>query len=183
MSTKQKVGLFKRAWRFIPSIIYGARKVHDAMTAEQRAATLHYLRNPGEWRGAIETAWDTTKVNALEVGGSLKILARIAAGRKVSRSDRKAAADGLGLIGTVVPPLRVFMVPGSHMLLGVAAFVLPWKLIPDKWIPIKSLRSEEPIFEGMPLGEDGLPEMPQEKKRRLRLFRRSQRKAIEMLED
>jgi hypothetical protein len=33
------------------------------------------------------------------------------------------------------------MIPGSHVLLGIMARVTPWRLIPDDWIPIDSLRT------------------------------------------
>ena len=40
-----------------------------------------------------------------------------------------------------MPPLRVFMIPGSHVLLGIMARVTPWRLIPDDWIPLEALRT------------------------------------------
>ena len=40
----------------------------------------------------------------------------------------------------VVPPLRVFMIPGSQVLLGIMARVTPWRLVPDDWVPISALK-------------------------------------------
>ncbi|MGY8703568.1 MAG: hypothetical protein ACKVGY_04465, partial [Candidatus Poseidoniales archaeon] len=53
-------------------------------------------------------------------------------------------------LSIIVPPLRVFMIPGSHILLGILANVTPWRLIPDEWIPINALKK---IREGKPKKE------------------------------
>jgi hypothetical protein len=53
---------------------------------------------------------------------------------------RKEAQRDLATLSIIVPPLRVFMIPGSHILLGILANVTPWNLIPDEWIPIKALK-------------------------------------------
>ena len=56
------------------------------------------------------------------------------------------ARNDLAALSIVVPPLRVFMIPGSQVLLGIMARVTPWKMIPDDWIPIKAMKTtrEEP---------------------------------------
>ena len=50
------------------------------------------------------------------------------------------ARNDLAALSIVVPPLRVFMIPGSQILLGIMARVTPWKMIPDDWIPINALK-------------------------------------------
>jgi hypothetical protein len=58
----------------------------------------------------------------------------------VSRKERIQARDDLAALSLVVPPLRVFMIPGSQILLGIMARVTPWRMIPDDWIPVNALK-------------------------------------------
>ena len=104
-------------------------------------------KGPGEKRGAFEEAM-----------------------KKIVDAERKQAANQLGLIGTVVIPLRVFMIPGSEILLGIVAFVIPWRLVPDKWIPFKSLREnpEELVAE--------------QKRKRMKLFRKDRQRVVDKLD-
>ncbi len=62
-------------------------------------------------------------------------------GRKVSKREKVDARKDLAALSVIVPPLRVFMIPGSQVLLGIMARVTPWRLIPDDWIPIGALKT------------------------------------------
>ena len=104
-------------------------------------------KEPGKWGESIEKAWDTSKIGAEHFKQTSATLSRILLGRRVSRKDRIQARDDLAALSLVVPPLRVFMIPGSQVLLGIMARVTPWRLIPDDWVPItalKRVREEEP---------------------------------------
>ena len=104
-------------------------------------------KEPGKWGESIEKAWDTSKIGAEHFKQTSATLSRILLGRRVSRKDRIQARDDLAALSLVVPPLRVFMIPGSQVLLGIMARVTPWRLIPDDWVPIdalKKVRKEEP---------------------------------------
>jgi hypothetical protein len=74
-------------------------------------------------------------------------LANLLIGRKISKNDKLKAKEDLAKLSIIVPPLRIFMIPGSHILLGILANVTPWRLIPDEWIPINALKK---IREGVP---------------------------------
>ncbi len=103
-------------------------------------------KEPGKWGDSIEKAWDTSKIGAEHFKQTSATLSRILIGRRVSRKDRIQARDDLAALSIVVPPLRVFMIPGSQVLLGIMARVTPWRLIPDDWVPIgalKKVREEE----------------------------------------
>ena len=104
-------------------------------------------KEPSKWGESIEKAWDTSKIGAEHFKHTSATLSRILLGRRVSRKDRIQARDDLAALSPVVPPLRVFMIPGSQVLLGIMARVTPWGFVPDDWIPIASLkrvREEEP---------------------------------------
>ena len=104
-------------------------------------------KEPVKWGESIEKAWDTSKIGAEHFKQTSATLSRILLGRRVSRKDRIQARDDLAALSLVVPPLRVFMIPGSQVLLGIMARVTPWRLIPDDWVPIdalKKVRKEEP---------------------------------------
>jgi len=103
-------------------------------------------KEPVKWGESIEKAWDTSKIGAEHFKQTSATLSRILLGRRVSRKDRIQARDDLAALSLVVPPLRVFMIPGSQVLLGIMARVTPWRLIPDDWVPIdalKKVRKEE----------------------------------------
>ncbi|RZD52602.1 MAG: hypothetical protein CXT64_04360 [Methanobacteriota archaeon] len=126
---------FKSIFRWIPLLLGGAAAVIRRLPEKSRKEIT------GDWGAGIEKAWDTTKIGAEEFGETSAILAQIVLGRKVSRANKKKAKNSLADLSLVVPPLRVFMIPGSQILLGLVAFVTPWRLIPDEWIPIDALRS------------------------------------------
>ncbi len=65
----------------------------------------------------------------------------------MSKNERKQAREDLAAMSLIVPPLRVFMIPGSQVLLGIMARVTPWRFVPDDWIPVnalKKVRDEKP---------------------------------------
>ena len=97
-------------------------------------------KEPRKWGESIERAWDSTKIGADHFKETSGILANILIGRRVSRKDRLQAREDLASLSIIVPPLRVFMIPGSQVLLGIMARVTPWRLIPDEWIPINALK-------------------------------------------
>jgi hypothetical protein len=132
---------FKSIFRWIPLLLGGAAAVIRRLPEKSRKEITEVAKNPRDWGAGIEKAWDTTKIGAEEFGETSAILAQIVLGRKVSRADKKKAKNSLADLSLVVPPLRVFMIPGSQILLGLVAFVTPWRLIPDEWIPIDALRS------------------------------------------
>ena len=103
-------------------------------------------KEPGKWGQAIEKSWDKSKIGADHFKDTAGTLANILIGRKVSKKKKIDARNDLAALSIVVPPLRVFMIPGSQVLLGIMARVTPWKMIPDDWIPIKAMKTtrEEP---------------------------------------
>ncbi len=103
----------------------GAAAVIRRLPDKSRKEITEVAKNPRDWGAGIEKAWDTTKIGAEEFGETSAILAQIVLGRKVSRADKKKAKNSLADLSLVVPPLRVFMIPGSQILLGLVAFVTP----------------------------------------------------------
>ena len=97
-------------------------------------------KNPSKWGNSIEKAWDISKITAEHFKNTSETLANIVIGKKISKKRRKEAQNDLATLSVLIPPLRVFMIPGSHILLGILAKVTPWRLIPDDWIPIKALK-------------------------------------------
>jgi len=97
-------------------------------------------KEPSKWGESIEKAWDTSKIGAEHFKQTSATLSSILIGRRVSRKDRIQARDDLAALSLVVPPLRVFMIPGSQVLLGIMARVTPWRLVPDDWVPISALK-------------------------------------------
>ena len=94
----------------------------------------------------MEKACDASRIGAEHFQKTSGTLANILIGRRVSRKERIQARDDLAALSLVVPPLRVFMIPGSQILLGIMARVTPWRLVPDAWIPLnalKKIREEE----------------------------------------
>ena len=105
-------------------------------------------KEPSKWGDSIEKAWDTSKIGAEHFKQTSATLSSILIGRRVSRKDRIQARDDLAALSLVVPPLRVFMIPGSQVLLGIMARVTPWRFVPDDWVPVsalKKVREEESI--------------------------------------
>ena len=97
-------------------------------------------KEPVKWGESIEKAWDTSKIGAEHFKQTSATLSRILIGRRVSRKDRIQARDDLAALSLVVPPLRVFMIPGSQVLLGIMARVTPWRFVPDDWVPVSALK-------------------------------------------
>jgi len=97
-------------------------------------------KEPSKWGDSIEKAWDTSKIGAEHFKQTSATLSSILIGRRVSRKDRIQARDDLAALSLVVPPLRVFMIPGSQVLLGIMARVTPWRFVPDDWVPISALK-------------------------------------------
>jgi hypothetical protein len=109
-------------------------------------------------------------VEAVEGKDAFGTLGKIVIGKKTDRKERKNAVDQLGLLGMVVPPLRIFLLPGSEILLGIVAFAIPWRYVPKKWIPFKALR------------ENPEEEVKKQKKKRLKLFRKDRQNIIDKLD-
>ena len=97
-------------------------------------------KEPSKWGDSIEKAWDTSKIGAEHFKQTSATLSSILIGRRVSRKDRIQARDDLAALSLVVPPLRVFMIPGSQVLLGIMARVTPWRFVPDDWVPVSALK-------------------------------------------
>ncbi len=167
----KKRGRIRRMLSALPWAAKGAYTVAKKLPKEQRQEIIEVARDPEAWGDAVGKAWDVTKVEAVEAKEAFGTLGMIVLGRKTSKDERRQAADQLGLVGMVVPPLRVFMIPGSQILLGVVAFVIPWRLVPDRWIPFKSLK------------DDPEAEVKQQKQKRFKLFRRNRQKVIDTLDD
>ncbi len=105
-------------------------------------------KEPRKWAQAIENSWDTSKIGAGNFKETSETLSNLLLGRRVSKGERKRARENLATLSIIVPPLRVFMIPGSHVLLGIMARVTPWRLVPDDWIPIDALRTIRKIDNG-----------------------------------
>lgn len=97
-------------------------------------------KEPSKWGESIEKAWDTSKIGAEHFKRTSTTLSSILIGRRVSRTEKIQAREDLAALSLVVPPLRVFMIPGSQVLLGIMARVTPWRLVPDDWVPINALK-------------------------------------------
>lgn len=166
----KKRGKIRRVVAFVPWAARGTYKVAKKLPKEKRQELIAVARDPDAWGEAIAKGWDAAKVEAIDAKDGFATLGKIALGRKTNKSERKKAAEQLGMVGMVVTPLRVFLLPGSEILLSVVAFVLPWRLVPDKWIPFKSLR-ENP--------ED---EIQTQKKKQFKFFRRNRQRIIDKLD-
>ena len=165
----KKRGKLRRAIAVGSFATHSARRLSKGLSKEQRESMLAVARDPDAWGEAISKGWDVTKVEALEAGDAFVTLSRISLGRKTTKEERRIAVEKLALVGTVVIPLRIFMLPGSEMLLGLAAAVMPWRLVPDRWIPFEALRNEP---------ESALPE-----KKQHRLLRRHRQHVVDALEE
>lgn len=133
--------------RWIPWVATGASAAYSRLPDSSQHDIKEVAKEPSVWGESIEKAWDSSKITAEHFRLTSAILAKIFVGRRVSRSERIKAREDLAALSIVVPPLRVFMIPGSQVLLGIMARVTPWRLVPDEWIPInalKKVRNEEP---------------------------------------
>ena len=145
MGRFRKFAGFKVRW--LPWVATGTAAAYRKLPDKSQNEIKEVAKEPGKWGESIEKAWDTSKIGAEHFKQTSATLSRILLGRRVSRKDRIQARDDLAALSLVVPPLRVFMIPGSQVLLGIMARVTPWRLIPDDWVPItalKRVREEEP---------------------------------------
>ena len=133
--------------RWLPWVATGTAAAYRNLPDKSQNEIKEVAKEPVKWGESIEKAWDTSKIGAEHFKQTSATLSRILLGRRVSRKDRIQARDDLAALSLVVPPLRVFMIPGSQVLLGIMARVTPWRLIPGDWVPIdalKKVRKEEP---------------------------------------
>ena len=133
--------------RWLPWVATGTAAAYRNLPDKSQNEIKEVAKEPVKWGESIEKAWDTSKIGAEHFKQTSATLSRILLGRRVSRKDRIQARDDLAALSLVVPPLRVFMIPGSQVLLGIMARVTPWRLIPDDWVPsdaLKKVRKEEP---------------------------------------
>ena len=111
------------------------------LNSEQRKQLIEVATDPHNWKKQIHDTWDWTKIEATETKDAFVILAKIGLGREISGKELKECASQLGEIGLLIPPLRLFSLPGSHHLLGIAAKITPWHLIPEISFPKPDLLS------------------------------------------
>ena len=131
---------FRFVARWLPWISSGAASTYRKLPENSKSDIKEIAKDPDRWKKSIEKAWDSSKIGADQFKETSRILSDILIGRKVSKKDRISARDNLAKLSIIVPPLRVFMIPGSQVLLGIMARVTPWRLIPDDWIPVDSLK-------------------------------------------
>ena len=130
----------KFLFRWLPWVVTGAASTYRSLPEESKEEIKVVAKEPRKWGESIESTWDSTKIGAEHFKETSGILANILIGRRVSRKERLQARDDLASLSIIVPPLRVFMIPGSQILLGIMARVTPWRLIPGEWIPINALK-------------------------------------------
>ena len=148
----------------------GARRVKSLTTKEQRAEIARVAKDPEEWGRSLNEGWDLVKDESIDVKDAMLTLYKIQLGRRTTRQERRKTVSKLASIGVFVPPLRVFSIPGAEMILGVAAFVMPFQIIPDKILP-KALRSNSE--------ED----TPQPSKRRLKWFQKERTAVLDSVNE
>ncbi|HJL55417.1 MAG: hypothetical protein QGF28_00565 [Candidatus Thalassarchaeaceae archaeon] len=127
--------------RWLPWIATGAAATFRKLPEQSQTEIREVAKEPGKWGQSIEKAWDTSRIGADNFKETAGILANLLLGRRIDKEERKLARENLAAMSLIVPPLRVFMIPGSHVLLGIMARATPWRLIPDDWIPIDALRT------------------------------------------
>jgi hypothetical protein len=126
--------------RWLPWVATGAAAAYRRLPDNSQEDIKEVAKEPGKWGQAIEKAWDSSKIGAEHFKDTAGTLANILIGRKVSKKKKIDARKDLAALSVVVPPLRVFMIPGSQILLGIMARVTPWRMIPDDWIPINAMK-------------------------------------------
>lgn len=126
--------------RWLPWVVTGTAAAYRRLPDKSQNEIKEVAKEPGKWGESIEKTWDSSKIGAEHFKQTSAILSSILIGRRVSRKERIQARDDLAALSLVVPPLRVFMIPGSQVLLGIMARVTPWRLIPDDWVPINALK-------------------------------------------
>mgnify|MGYP006080336055 CR=1 FL=1 len=134
------VNSLKFSLRLIPLLISGTYTTYRKLPDKSKKELFDVAKNPNDWGNSIEKAWDVSKITADNFKDTSFTLASIVLGRRISKERRINARNDLVSLSTIVPPLRVFMIPGSHILLGILARVTPWRFIPDEWIPINDLK-------------------------------------------
>ena len=147
--------------------VRGAKKAKGAMSSEQAEAARSMVKDPESWGDSLSTGWDKVKHESIDLKDSFLTLYKIQIGRRTTKIERKNTVDKLALAGTILPPLRIFSLPGAEMFLGVAAFVMPFRVIPDSMLP-KVLRSHDYV--------------PKPSKKRLRWFRKEKETLEEIIE-
>ncbi|MCH1591362.1 MAG: hypothetical protein L7R66_00035 [Candidatus Thalassarchaeaceae archaeon] len=149
--------------RWLPWFATGTAAAYRGLPDKSQDEIKEVAKDPGKWGESLEKAWDTSKIGADHFKQTSVTLSNILIGRRVSRKDRIQARDDLAALSLVVPPLRVFMIPGSQVLLGIMARVTPWRLVPDDWVPINALKK---------VREEGTPQLDNESGLVRRLLRR-----------
>ena len=127
-------------FRWVPWVITGASLAYRRLPDKSQTEIREVAKEPRKWGEGLEKAWDASRIGAEHFQKTSGTLANILIGRRVSRKERIQARDDLAALSLVVPPLRVFMIPGSQVLLGIMARVTPWRLVPDDWVPISALK-------------------------------------------
>ena len=137
-------GKLRRLFAFRGIALKGARRIKSLTTKEQRAEIAKVAKDPEEWGRSLNEGWDLVKDESIDVKDAMLTLYKIQLGRRTSRQERRNTVAKLASIGVFVPPLRVFSIPGAEMILGVAAFVMPFKLFQTRSFPkILPLTGEE----------------------------------------
>jgi len=126
--------------RWLPGRATGTAAAYRRLPDKSQNEIKEVAKEPSKWGESIEKAWDTSKIGAEHFKRTSATLSSILIGRRVSRTERIQAREDLAALSLVVPPLRVFMIPGSQVLLGIMARVTPWRLVPDDWVPINALK-------------------------------------------
>ena len=135
MARERRGGVLSRGFRWIARPRTAARVAQVALDDEQRGELLSVAKDPKKWGERLSDGWDKARIEAAETSDAFVVLGKVGMGRKVSREERKACVRQLAALGVVIPAFRVFMIPGSSVLLGVASRVTPWRLLPDIKLP------------------------------------------------
>jgi hypothetical protein len=142
------MGEGKRRFRWLSFGSYalkGARRLKEVSSKEQRAEIVRVAKDPEAWGQSLTEGWDLVKDESLDLKDAFLTIYKIQLGRRTSKKERRNAVEKFALAGAFIPPLRVFSIPGSEMILGVAAFVMPLRIIPDRFLPsiLRSTNEEE----------------------------------------
>ncbi|MAK26053.1 MAG: hypothetical protein CMA02_02135 [Euryarchaeota archaeon] len=167
------MGEGKRRFRWLSFGSYalkGARRLKAASTKEQRAEIVRVAKDPEAWGQSLTEGWDLVKDESLDLKDAFLTVYKIQLGRRTSKKERRNAVKKFALAGTFIPPLRVFSIPGSEMILGVAAFVMPLRIIPDRFLPsiLRSTNEEE---------------IPTPSKKRLKWFQKERNAVLDSVEE
>ncbi|HJM66997.1 MAG TPA: hypothetical protein QF555_05580 [Candidatus Thalassarchaeaceae archaeon] len=148
----------------------GARRLKSLSSKEQRAEIIKVAKDPEAWGESLTDGWDLVKDESLDLKDAFFTIWKIQLGRRTSRKERRNAANKFALAGVFIPPLRVFSIPGSEMILGVVAFVMPFQIIPDRFLhpSMRSTTDEKP---------------PKPSKRRMKWFQKERKTLLESVED